>query len=91
MIMAACLDSKKLHLLMLAGSSIISSKLFFVFISRDDPEGSNLLIIAGLATALYGLALVTHAFSFRLTDTKRLIVTIFFQIVAVAGLYATLK
>lgn len=82
-------DSKKLHLVILAGTSILCSKLFFVFISRDDSEGSNLLIVAGLAAALYALALVARS-SLRLSGTRGLLAVISIQAIVVTVLYFAL-
>lgn len=88
MIMNTCFDSKKFYLLILAGTSIVCSKvLFFLF---NDPEGPNLLIVTVLATILYFLSLIIYSF-LPLANPKRLSSVIFIQMLIITGFYFCLK
>ena len=82
--------SKKISLIMLAATAIICSRmLFFVF---NDPEGPNLLIVAGLALAVYLLSSAAYIFSpSKISGIKRLSAVICIQIILVIGLYFCMK
>src|ERR1700743_2590548 len=82
--------SKKISLLMLGVTAIICSRMLFFFF--NDPEGPNLLIVAGLAMAVYFLSVAVYVFSpSRINSLKRLLAVIFIQVLSVAGLYFCLK
>ena len=82
--------SKKISLMVLAATAIICSRmLFFVF---NDPEGPNLLIVAGLALAVYLLSSVVYIFSpSKINGIKRLSAVICIQILSVIGIYFCMK
>ncbi|MBS1532141.1 MAG: hypothetical protein JSU01_17700 [Bacteroidetes bacterium] len=82
--------SKKISLIILAATAIICSRLLFFFFR--DPEGPNLLIVAGLALVVYILSLLAYLFGPpKMKGAGRLLAAICFQVLLVAGLYFGMK
>ena len=82
--------SKNTSLILLAVTAIICSRSLFFFF--NDPEGPNLLIVAGFALAVYLLSLIVYIFGpFKINGFKRLSVVICIQILSVIGLYFCMK
>ena len=82
--------SKKISLMMLAATAIICSRVLLFFF--NDPEGPNLLIVAGLAIAVYFLSSAVYIFSpSKISGVKRLSAVICIQILSVVALYFCLK
>lgn len=77
--------SKKTSLLLLGVTSIVISRVLFLFF--NDPEGPNLLIVIGTAVFVYLLSLAPYLFRSSATELKRLLWAIFIQILLVIGLY----
>lgn len=82
------LGSKNLHQLVLAGTAIVCSKIFFFLL--DDPEGPNLLIVMGLAIALYGLSAITYPY-LPFAGLRKLLVVILVQFVITILLFLGLR
>ncbi|MGF7074753.1 hypothetical protein ABIC84_002696 [Mucilaginibacter sp. 3215] len=82
--------SKQVSLIMLAVTAIICSRLlFFLF---NDPEGPNLLIVGGLALALFLLSWAVYVLGpFKINGFKRLFAAICIQLLLVIGLYFYMK
>jgi hypothetical protein len=78
------LESKKARLLILGVTSILCSRLVFFFF--DDPEGSNLLVVMGLAIILYLLSLISYSL-LSLKNPERLLLVIIIQIAIATGIY----
>jgi len=82
--------SKKISLMILAVTAIICSRALFFFFY--DPEGPNLLIVTGLALAVYLLSSAAYIFSpSKVSGIKRLSAAICIQILLVIGLYFCMK
>jgi len=82
--------SKRISLIMLAATAIICSRILFFFF--NDPEGPNLLIVAGLALAVYFLSSVAYIFGpSKINGIKRLSAAVSIQIVSVVALYFFMK
>jgi hypothetical protein len=62
-----------------------------MFIFFNDPEGTNLLVSAGMALIVYLLTLATYVFNPLAIGQKKLLLTIFIQILMVVALYFCLK
>ncbi len=78
--------SKKVSLIILAVTALVCSRVLFVFF--NDPEGPNLLIIIGLAAAIYLLSWIVYVFGpLRINGFTRLAVVICIQVLLVIGLY----
>lgn len=87
--------SKKISTLILGVSSLVCSRVMFLFI--DDPEGPNLLIVVVLAMVLYFLSLTIYKLGFSipkfnpvlaaLTNHKRLITIVVIQILLATTFY----
>jgi hypothetical protein len=76
--------------MMLAATAIICSRVLLFFF--NDPEGPNLLIVAGLAIAVYFLSSAVYIFSpSKISGVKRLSAVICIQILSVVALYFCLK
>lgn len=82
-----CFTSKKTPLLILGATSILFSRVMFLFF--DDPEGPNLLVVMGTAAVVCFVSLAACLFDF--SGTKRLFFAIFIQVILVAGLYLCLN
>lgn len=78
-----------LHLLLLGAMALACSKVFFFFISQNDPEGSNLLIVIGLAGILSFVSGAAY-YSLPLTSGKKLLIAATVQIALSAALYLIL-
>ncbi len=79
--------SKKTSLLILAITALANSRgMFSLF---NDPEGPNLLIVVGMAAILFFLSLT--AYLSNLSNSKRLMVAIFIQLVIAGAFYVYLK
>lgn len=70
---------KKNSLIILGVTSVLLSRVMFLFF--DDPEGPNLLVVFGMAFILYFLSLVVFLFNSQKSISKRLLLTIFTQII----------
>ncbi len=83
--------SKKTSLLILAVTSILCSRLLFLFF--NDPEGPNLLVVMEMAVIVYFLSLVVYLSNSNpsITALKRLLLVIFIQILIVTGFYFWLR
>ena len=69
--------SKTITLLILGITAISLSRLmFFLF---DDPEGPNLLVVIGMAAALYLLSLAAYFSQLQWTSKKRLFTAVIVQ------------
>ncbi len=78
--------SKRISIIILAATAIICSRTLFFFFS--DTEGPNLLIVLGLALAVYFLSYVAYSFEpSKMKGIGRLSVAICIQILLVIGLY----
>jgi hypothetical protein len=76
--------------MILAATAIICSRILFFFFS--DPEGPNLLIVAGLALVIFFLSFSAYIFSpFKMKGIKRLFAAICIQILSVIVLYFCMK
>jgi hypothetical protein len=76
-------------LLVLGMTSLICSRtLFFLF---DDPEGPNLLIVAGMAVFMYAASLAAYLPYSPASGLKRLAAAFLVQVLLVAGLYFLLR
>jgi hypothetical protein len=82
--------SKKISLIILAVTAVICSRILFFFF--NDPEGPNLLIVAGLALAVYFLSVAIYLFGpSQIKGINRLSAVIGIQILLVLGLYFFMK
>lgn len=93
--------SKNISLIILGITSIVFSRLMFVFF--NDPEGPNLLVVTVAAAIVYFLSLTIYFFnpsttskfqclSFSsLAGLKRLLMVIFVQLIIVIAFYLGLK
>ncbi len=82
--------SKQVSLIILAVTAIICSRLLFFFF--NDPEGPNLLIVGGLALAVFLLSWAVYIFApFKINGFKRLSAAICIQILLVIALYFWLR
>ncbi|WP_143059222.1 hypothetical protein [Chitinophaga arvensicola] len=78
--------SKKISLIILAATAIICSRTFFFFL--NDPEGPNLLVVAGLALAIFFCTSAAYIFiPASIKGIKRLLAAICIQILLIIGLY----
>ncbi len=79
--------SKKISLLILFVTSLVCSRVMFLFF--NDPEGPNLLVVIGMAVFVYFLSLAVYVFhpSTKLTGLKRLLLVILVQILIVTGFF----
>jgi hypothetical protein len=84
-------QSKTVSLLILGGISLLCSRTMLV--SLNDPEGPNLLIVTVMAGIIYLVSLalyVSNSFA-SLTGQKRLLFTIFIQVLIATGFYFGLR
>ena len=81
------LKSKKTSLIILGVTSLVFSRVMFVFF--NDPEGPNLLIVVGAAVVLYFLSLSIYLFNLSLP--KKLVLAVFIQIIVVLWAVLLLK
>jgi hypothetical protein len=76
--------------MVLGATAIICSRMLFFFF--NDPEGPNLLIVAGLAMAIFFLSFAAYVFSpSKMSGLKRLSVGVCIQILSVIGLYFCMR
>ena len=76
--------------MILAVTAIICSRMLFVFL--NDPEGPNLIIVAGLALAIYFLSFAAYVFiPSKIKGLKRFSLAICIQILSVIGIYFCMK
>ncbi|UOE46954.1 hypothetical protein MTO98_21350 [Mucilaginibacter sp. SMC90] len=76
--------------MMLAVTAIICSRMQFFFF--NDPEGPNVLIVAGLALAIFLLSWVAYRYApLKINGFKRLSAAICIQILLLIGLYFCMK
>lgn len=81
--------SKYTPFLILGATSLVCSRILFLFF--NDPEGPNLLVVVGMASAVYLLSLVAYALNSSTAGSKRLVLVILIQILLVVSLYFWLK
>ena len=82
--------SKKISIIILAATAIICSRMLFFFF--NDPEGPNLLVVAGLALPVYFLSYAAYVFGPpKMKGIKRLSAVICIQILSVVSLYFCMK
>lgn len=82
--------SKTVSLIILAATAIVCSRLLFSFF--NDPEGPNLLIVTGMALAIYLLSVAAYLFGpSKINGIKRLAAVIGIQILSVAVLYFCMR
>ena len=83
-------NSKRTSLVILGATAIICSRMLFFFL--DDPEGPNLLVVAGLAIGVYILSCTAYLVNpARAKGIKRLAVAICIQILSIIALCFCLK
>lgn len=78
-------QSKKITLLILGVIALICSRVMFVFF--NDPEGPNLLVVTGMALALFFPSLLVYKFNSSMGASKRLLIAILIQALLATGLY----
>ncbi len=82
--------SKKISLIVLGVTAIICSRMLFFFF--NDTDGPNLLMVTGLAIAVYFLSLAAYLFgASQMKGLRRLSVVICIQVLSVIGLYFCMK
>ena len=82
--------SKNISLVILGATAILCSRTLFFFF--NDPEGPNLLIVGGLALAIYLLSFAAYVFvPSKMKGLKKLSVIVCVQILSVIGLYFIMK
>ena len=81
--------SENISLLILGLTSLVASRILFQFF--DDPEGSNLLIVVGMAVIIYFLSLAVFTLSTKLMGLRKLLLGIFVQILLVITFYFCLN
>ena len=82
---------KKTSLLILVITAFVCSRAMFAFF--DDPEGPNLLVIAGMASILFliaSAAYLSNLFS-SLVGFKRIAAAILIQLFGATGIYLGLR
>ncbi|GAA3973829.1 hypothetical protein GCM10022210_25040 [Mucilaginibacter dorajii] len=83
-------QSKKISLVILGVTAILCSRTLFFFF--NDTEGPNLLIVGGLAVAIYLLAFAAYVFvPSKKQGLKKLSIAVCIQILSVIGLYFCMK
>jgi hypothetical protein len=83
-------QSKKISLVILGATAILCSRTLFFFF--NDPEGPNLLIVGGLAIAIYFLSFAAYVFvPSKMQGLKKLSVALCVQILSVIGLYFCMR
>jgi len=82
---------KKTPLLILAITAFACSRAMFAFF--HDPEGPNLLVVAGMAAVIYLVSAAFHLSNLfaSLTGFKRCLAAIFIQIAVATGFYLGLR
>lgn len=81
--------SKKSSLFTLGITSIVFSRIMFVFF--NDPEGPNLLIVLVAAAVVYFLSFIAFSSMSSASGLKRLLLTILTQAIIVACFYFFLR
>lgn len=79
------LTSKKTSLIILGITSLVISRILFLFF--NDPEGPNLVVVIGMAVIVYLLSLLVYLFGPSMTNLKKLLLTILTQIIIVIVFY----
>ena len=82
---------KNSSLLILAITAVACSRTMFAFF--NDPEGPNLLVVIGMAAAIYLVSSAVYLSNVYppLTGFKRSLATIFIQIFIATGFYLGLR
>jgi hypothetical protein len=83
------LSSRKTALVILAITALVCSRAMFALF--NDPEGPNLLIVMVMAAILYFLSLAAYIYNPLETGLKKLLLTIFVQVLLATGLYFLLS
>jgi hypothetical protein len=81
--------SNKSSLIILGLTAIVFSRAMFMFF--DDPEGTNLLVTTGMTLIVYLLTFAVYVPNPLTVGLKKLLITIFIQILMVVALYFCLK
>lgn len=83
--------SKKISLIILGITALIGSRLWFTFL--NDPEGPNLVVVLGMTAIIYCLSLAFYLLypPTAITGIKRVLFTIFVQIIVLTGFYFLLS
>ena len=82
------LQSKKASLLILGITSLVCSRVLFIFF--DDPEGPNLLVVIGMSLVIYFLSLALSSFV-SYTGLKKLVLILFIQVLIATGFFFCLN
>ena len=77
--------SQTISLTILAITSLICSRVMFLFF--NDPEGPNLLVVVGMAFIIFIPSLFVLLFSSVSSYTKKLLFSIFVEIVVTICIY----
>ena len=83
------INSKNIPLIFLGLTSIVFSRLVFVFI--NDPEGPNLLIVTVLATVIFLPSWIFYKSNFLNDKTSKTGWVVLLQATFVVGLYLCLN
>lgn len=83
------INTKKTALIILGITSLIGSKVFFL--SVNDPEGPNLVVMLAAALFIYALSAAVYTYGPALKGAQRLAVAIVAQVLIVLGLCLFLK
>ena len=77
--------SQTISLTILAITSLICSRVMFLFF--NDPEGPNLLVVVGMAFIIFIPSLFVLLFSSVSSYTKKLLFSVFVEIVVTICIY----
>lgn len=79
--------SKRTSLIILGVTSLVFSRVLFSLF--NDPEGPNLLIVVGLAAIVFAISMAIYAYypATNFSNSKKVALSVFVQMVLVAGLY----
>jgi hypothetical protein len=84
------ITSKKISLLLLGVTAILSSRALFALF--NDPEGPNLLIVMVLAVVVYAVSLAVYMYTpSKQEGPKGILLPLFVQVLLVTCLYFLLK
>jgi hypothetical protein len=80
--------SKNISFLILAVTALALSRgMFYLF---SDPEGPNLVVVAGMALILFAASIAGnyfHSSTIAVLGTRRLVIAVVVQIIVVTGFY----
>lgn len=81
--------SKKTALFVLGVTATLCSKVLFM--AFDDPEGANLLVTVGMALVVFFVSFGAYTQSRSIAGSKKLLLSIFVQILLTTILYFCLR